>query len=141
MIYVLDTNTISFILKGDAQIRQRADEALDAGHELIIPKVVDYEVRRGLAAKRKDRILREYMAFRGSMEIGVIDDSVWERAVEVYASLSQKGRLIGDGDTLIAAFSLINGYPVTRTLTAPVPPPMWKLAMENIVRSHFPNCA
>lgn len=112
MTYVLDTNTISYFLRGDEQVKQQADTALDKGHELIIPKIVDYEVQRGLVAGRKDRILREYMAFRNTMEVGVIDDDIWQKAVEVYASLSQKGKPIGDGDTLIAAFCLAHGYTV-----------------------------
>ena len=110
MIYALDTNTISFFLRGDETVKFNADTALDAGYELIIPKIVDYEIQRGLVAKSKHKILREYMEFRNNLKVGAIDDNVWQKAVYVYASLSQKGKPIGDGDTLIAAFCLANNY-------------------------------
>ena len=109
MIYALDTNTITFFLKEDAHVKQQADTALDAGHELVIPKIVDYEVQRGLVARRMNKKLREYIAFRDTMAVGVISEAVWQKAVQVYASLSQQGKPIGDGDVLIAAFCLVNG--------------------------------
>jgi len=110
MIYALDTNTVTFFLKEDERVKQNADVALDNGHELVIPKIVDYEIQRGLVAKRMDRKLREYQVFRDTMGVGAIDDAVWEKAVQVYAALSQQGKPIGDGDVLIAAFCLVNDY-------------------------------
>jgi tRNA(fMet)-specific endonuclease VapC len=110
VIYVLDTNTVTFILKEDKDVRQNADIALSAGHELTIPKIVDYELQRGLVAKRMDKKLREYLAFRDTMDIGAIDDDVWHKAIHVYASLRQKGTPIGDGDILIAAYCLVHDY-------------------------------
>ena len=87
MIYALDTNTVTFFLKENKQARQNAEMALDAGHELTIPRIVDYEVQRGLVAKRMDRKLREYISFRATIEVGSIDDEVWQKAVDIYASL------------------------------------------------------
>ena len=110
MTYALDTNTITFFLKENKRARQNADAAFDAGHNLIIPKIVDYEVQRGLVAGRMDRKLREYMAFRETVEVGAISDEVWQKAVQVYATLSQQGKPIGDGDVLVAAFCLVNSY-------------------------------
>jgi len=108
MIYVLDTNTVTFILKGDAEVKHNADIALDKGHSLILPQIVDYEVLRGLLAKRMDKKLREYLSFRQIVSIGVISAEVWQKAAQIFAILSQKGKPIGDGDILVAAFCLVN---------------------------------
>lgn len=110
MIYALDTNTVSFFLRENEQVKFHADNALNKGHKLLIPKVVDYEIRRGLEAKRMYKIMRKYLDFRKAIEIGIIDDAVWDKAVNIYALLSQEGKPIGDGDVLIAAFCLVNNF-------------------------------
>ena len=48
MIYALDTNILSFLLKNNKNAVCNADAATYNGHELIIPKIVDYEIQRGL---------------------------------------------------------------------------------------------
>ncbi len=111
MIYALDTNIVTFMLKEDADVKRNADLALDNGHKFIIPKIVDYEVRRGLLARHMDKKLKQYLTFRQTITVGAIDDHVWEKAIYVYAALSQIGKPTGDdGDVLIAAFCLVNGY-------------------------------
>ena len=109
MIFALDTNTVAFFLKEDDEVKHNADIALEKGHTLILPRIVDYEVQRGLLAKRMYKKLREYMLFRHTIDIGAINDEVWRNAAHVYAALSQKGTPIGDGDTIVAAFCLVNG--------------------------------
>ena len=108
MIYALDTNTVTFILKEDEGVKSNADIALDKGHKIVLPRIVDYEVQRGLLAKSMDKKLREYLIFRRTISIGVISEKVWQKAAHVYAALIQKGKPIGDGDTIIAAFCLVN---------------------------------
>jgi predicted nucleic acid-binding protein len=48
--YALDTNIISFILRGNAGIIRSYQKANDAGQIFIIPAIVYYEIRRGLLA-------------------------------------------------------------------------------------------
>jgi predicted nucleic acid-binding protein len=108
MIYALDTSTVTFLLKENENVKLNADISLDKGHTLILPRIVDYEVQRGLLAKRMDKKLREYLAFRNAISIGAISEEVWDKATHLYAVLSQKGTPIGDGDTIIAAFCLVN---------------------------------
>ena len=110
MIYALDTNTVSFICADDADVVRNYKLTVKEGHQLVIPKVVDYEIKRGLDAKKMYRRMREYLIFCQYHDIQPISNEVWERAVNVYAWLSQKGKPIGDGDTLIAAFCLTNNF-------------------------------
>jgi len=37
-------------------------------------------------------------------------DAVWEKAVDIYIALKQKGQLTGDADILIAAYCIFYGY-------------------------------
>ena len=109
MIYALDANTLSFILKEDENVKRSAIAALDNGDKFVIPQISDYEVRRGLLAQKMTKKLREYMNFRENAPIGLIDSDVWNKAIQIYVSLSQKGKPIEDADILTAAFCIVNG--------------------------------
>ena len=110
MIYTLDTDTLTFLLKGDERVNDNANDATANGHVLVLSRIVDYEVQRGLLAKKMNKKLREYMNFRQTVTVGSIDDIMWDKAANIYASLMQVGKPINDGDILIAAFSIVNKY-------------------------------
>jgi len=50
MIYALDTNIISYLLKDDDRVYSRYFDAVSQGNTCIIPLIVYYEVLRGLKA-------------------------------------------------------------------------------------------
>ena len=58
-VYALDTNTLTFLLKEDNNVTENADIATNNGHELVIPPIVDYEIQRGLLAKRMIKKLNQ----------------------------------------------------------------------------------
>ena len=46
MIYALDTNTVSFFLKGEGNIDQHfQEEIIDGGNPYVIPLIVYYEIK------------------------------------------------------------------------------------------------
>ena len=47
MKYVLDTNTLVHYLRNEPNVQRNLDNAIIHGSKLIIPKAVDYELRRG----------------------------------------------------------------------------------------------
>ena len=108
-IYALDTNTLTFLLKEDETVSRNAVASTNKGNELTIPQIVDYEVQRGLLAKRMTKKLQKYLAFRQTVSVGAFGEDVWEKAACVYASLRQRGKPIDDADVLIAAFCLVKG--------------------------------
>jgi tRNA(fMet)-specific endonuclease VapC len=110
MTFALDTNILSCMLKEDESVRRHVDAATRNGDTLIIPPVVDYEIQRGLLARRMVKKLRQYLDFRQSIPIGVFDEEVWVKAAYVYAALSQQGKMVDEADILIAAFCLVNDY-------------------------------
>ncbi|MBP5706115.1 MAG: PIN domain-containing protein [Spirochaetales bacterium] len=50
MIYFLDSNIISYLLKGDERLKALIADKLLQGDRVMIPRVVYYEVKRGLLA-------------------------------------------------------------------------------------------
>ena len=51
MIYALDSNIISDILRKNADIVARYHQTTKQQHEFIIPPIVFYEIERGLLAE------------------------------------------------------------------------------------------
>ncbi|MDR1992362.1 MAG: PIN domain-containing protein [Nitrososphaerota archaeon] len=108
--FALDTNIVIFLLKEDETVNNNLDRATRSGHELIIPPIVDYEVKRGFLAKRMSRKMSEYIDFCQSVSVGVFDEAVWQKAAHVFATLYQQGIVVDDADVLIAAYCLVNEY-------------------------------
>jgi tRNA(fMet)-specific endonuclease VapC len=112
MKYALDTNTLIRYLRKAPIVRSRLHDAAHDGHELIIPKTVDYEVRRGfriMSAPAKEAAYKVLTGVSGYCEIEAMDNRSWVRAERVYAGLYKKSLTIGEIDILIAAFCLEHG--------------------------------
>jgi predicted nucleic acid-binding protein len=111
MVYALDTNIIIHYLRDNPNVRQKMDSAMLRGDEIVIPNIVNYEIKRGFrtfSAPKKEsayRILTESNGFCGIVEMG---SNSWERAEKIYAELYRKRLTVGELDILIAAFCLEN---------------------------------
>jgi len=111
-MYALDSNIISYALRGDERIRRKMSDTTEAGNTLVMPHVVYYEVKRWLlelGATTKQRIFEQLV--NSDFELGLLDKAVWDRASSIYVEARRKGRPIDDdADILIAAFCIVNGY-------------------------------
>ena len=110
MKYALDTNVVFRYLKNESPSVQNVDDALAENHKLYIPKIVDYEVRRGfkLMCQPSHRKELVYKLLTQRCPVIEMDTIVWERATNVYKELYRKGFTVGELDILIAAFCLTN---------------------------------
>ena len=110
MIYVLDSNIISYMLKGNLAVIEHYRRQDTMNHEFIIPPIVVYEVRRGLLAKKLYKRLEAFEQLCHKIQYMDFDKTVWQEAAQIYALLRQKGILIDDADIFIAAFCMVNNY-------------------------------
>ena len=113
MIYALDSNIISHILRNEESILKRYKQELIQDREFIIPPIVFYEIQRGLLAKNMLNRLKNFEDFCKDNKIGEFTVPVWQKAAQIYAELSKQGKPIGgkfDGDVFIAAYCIINNY-------------------------------
>jgi tRNA(fMet)-specific endonuclease VapC len=108
MKYALDTNVIFRYLKNESQTVHNIDIALFNNHSLCIPKIVDYEVRRGFKLMQQPSFRKEqvYNLLTQRCPVIEIDTIIWERAINIYNELYRKGFTVGELDILIAAFCL-----------------------------------
>ena len=113
--YALDTNTISYFLRGEGNVDEHFQkEIIDANNAYAVPHIVIYEIKRWLLdkpTKQNQAFAQEFDAlFHCVKEAAEMPFQIWKKAAEIYISLKQKGQLIGDADILIAAYCLVNGY-------------------------------
>lgn len=110
MIYILDSNIVSYLLKKDAGVAARYLQEFEKGNDFVIPPIVYYEVKRWLLAKSFNERLGRFEVLCQKIKPVQFDWSVWETAIQLYVSLAQQGKPIDDFDLFIAAFCLVNDY-------------------------------
>ena len=110
MIYALDTNIISYLLKDDETVYSRYFDTLSKGNQCTIPLIAYYEVRRGLEANDAASKMRSFEKI--CVELDVYDLTIEDvsMAASIYADRKNKGKMIDDADILIAAQCITNGY-------------------------------
>jgi tRNA(fMet)-specific endonuclease VapC len=102
--YMLDTDTVSFALRGQGRVAARVLEHRPS--ELCISSITLAELRYGAEARRSRKLHRLISAFVEAIETMSFDESAASRFATVAAALVRRGEPIGTFDTLIAAHAL-----------------------------------
>lgn len=102
--YMLDTDTVSFALRGQGGVAARVLEHRPS--ELCISSITLAELRYGAEARRSRKLHRLISTFVEAIEVISFDESAAGRFGVVAAALARRGEPIGTLDTLIAAHAL-----------------------------------
>jgi predicted nucleic acid-binding protein len=107
--YALDTNIISYYLKGNEKIINKISEE---GREniIVIPPIAYYEARRDLVYLNASRKLQAFGNLYSKTGINSIDKEILDIAILVYTQTRKIGFVIEDADILIAACCIQNNY-------------------------------
>ena len=108
--YTLDTNIITYLLKGDQTVLDNYLTATKEGKDFTISPMAYYEVKRGLSAIKAIKKISYFNTLYSQYDNVDFDIRVWDKATEIYIDLKKKGRPIGDADILIGAYCLINDF-------------------------------
>jgi tRNA(fMet)-specific endonuclease VapC len=109
--YVLDTNAVSALMKGEPA----AVEQLLAVHrdDVAIPQPVIAEIAYGIErlprSKRRQRLQERFDLICAELARATWTDAVSERFGNIKATLERKGQRIEDFDAAIAAHALAEG--------------------------------
>jgi len=104
MTYVLDTNIITSILKGNEKVKRKVREVIVGEEEIFINGISYYEIKRGLLAANATAQLSRFDLLCERLGLILLNDkSIFDEAAEIYATLSKKGAIIEDADILIAS--------------------------------------
>lgn len=113
MIYTLDTNAMIDIANGRRGVRERYDEAVRAGGEIVASPLASHELIYGaLISRRPDEHLRRAQKLLADLKIVPIEHEDGLAAAEIRRELRLQGRPIGGYDLIIAGQAVTRGWTV-----------------------------
>jgi tRNA(fMet)-specific endonuclease VapC len=105
MKYVLDTNVVSLLMKGDRNVVAHLRKASRAN--VCMPQPVIAEIACGIQrlprSKRKDALASRFELLKSEIQRVVWSDEVSEAFARIKAGLERKGERIEDFDAAVAA--------------------------------------
>lgn len=108
MLYLLDTNIVSFLMTGNQKVLSEFNKCLSTGNIVRIPEIVYYEIERGLFYNNsvsKQQAFDRFFNYYGLQEM---TPSTLLLAAKLYADLKTQGKLIEDDDIMIGASAIEN---------------------------------
>ena len=103
--YLLDTNIISFYLKGDPSLKEKV---LNNIGSIAISIISYYEIVSGLQSINATKRIDEFDKFCALIDIVNLDNASILASCKIYSSLKKSGNLIDDIDILIAGIAKSN---------------------------------
>jgi tRNA(fMet)-specific endonuclease VapC len=106
--YLLDTNAVSALMKGDPAVVARLRAVARADVALPQPVVAEiaYGIERLPRSRRREALANRFELIRGELGRSVWTDSVSERFASIKATLERRGERIEDFDAAVAAHAL-----------------------------------
>lgn len=105
---IVDTDTISYFFRGNADVVAKFDEHLKEHGFVCMSVVTYYEVLNGLYFKDAKNQLAQFEKFVDLNEVLPLTTAIAKRSAEIYSDLRKKGRTVGHNDVLIAATAIIS---------------------------------
>jgi len=112
MIFALDTNIISYLLR-PYQNQETVERfiAETRNNDYVIPPVCHYEILWHLLRKNATTQLMGFNEiYKKSSATLSMNEAAFVKAAEIRAELERTGNPIGDADVFIAAYCIVNGY-------------------------------
>lgn len=107
MRFLLDSNTVSYLLRKDDQVRSHFEAARSQPDTtFILSPMVDFEIRRYLLLKEARRNLEQYSLLTKEWRKVDLTGQDWEMAAVIWAARHRSGQPIEDADLLIAVSAL-----------------------------------
>jgi tRNA(fMet)-specific endonuclease VapC len=113
MIYALDTNIISYLLRQyyNREVAARFIEEIEKGNDYVIPPLSYYETTWYLLRKGATVQLRFFQnLYKNALVKASMSEAAFLKAAQIRVDLEMLGQSVGDGDIFIAAYCLVNDY-------------------------------
>jgi predicted nucleic acid-binding protein len=116
-IILLDSTPVGLITNPKAtpsaiECQQWLNSLLDRQYHVVLPEIIDYEVRRELLRANKINSIRRLDALKSELAYLPITTEVMIKAAEMWAQVRQQGKPTADnqaldGDVILAAQALL----------------------------------
>jgi predicted nucleic acid-binding protein len=117
MRLLLDTNTLSYLLKGRPPLLERMAERARQEADFLLASVVHYELTRYLDLKGARRLARAYESLTGSWQRLDLGFSDWQAAAQLWAERHRVGKGVADLDLLLAILARREGAVIVTSNT------------------------
>jgi tRNA(fMet)-specific endonuclease VapC len=111
MKYVLDTNAVSALMKGDATVLERMKRV--ARSDVALPQPVIAEIAYGIErlpkSKRREALASRFELLKSELQRAAWSEDVSDAYGEIKAALERKGERSEDFDVAIAAHAVAGG--------------------------------
>ena len=107
--FLLDTDTVSLLLRNQPKVLAQARHYISIYGPLHISIITRYEVLKGLKFKGALAQLARFDQFCNSNDVLPLTDAIINHAADIHADLRKRGVPIGDPDVLIAGTAIVNG--------------------------------
>ena len=105
---IIDTDIISYFLKGNDKVFLRFQEYLKDFDRINISIITYYEIISGLTFKNAEKQLQIFEEFCSTATIINLSKDSIKVAAEIYANQRKKGKSVDDIDILIAGIAISN---------------------------------
>jgi tRNA(fMet)-specific endonuclease VapC len=105
--YALDTNTLSYFMRGEGRVAQRL--AATTPQQVAVPAIVAYEIRYGLSRSGHPALVTAFQHMMQAVAVLGFDAETAEHAADIRTRLAEAGTPIGPHDILIAATARRHG--------------------------------
>jgi predicted nucleic acid-binding protein len=127
-IVLLDSTPVGLITNPKAtplaiECQQWLESLLDRVYHVVLPEIIDYEVRRELLRVNKIKSIRRLDALKSELIYLPITTEVMLKAAEMWAQVRQQGKPTADnkaldGDVILAAQAILIGSEEDPSLVA-----------------------
>ena len=109
-VYALDSNIISFYLKGNTTVIENIEKSISEDNNIVITPIAYYEVKRGLLLINAIKQLSKLETLCELFPVGELGDYLLEDAINIYVQERKAHRNTEDADIFIAAFCIHHNY-------------------------------
>ncbi len=139
-IVLLDSTPVGLITNPKAtplaiECQQWLENLLDRGYHVVLPEIIDYEVRRELLRVNKIKSIRRLDALKSELIYLPITTEVMLKAAEMWSQVRQQGKPTADnkaldGDVILAAQAILIGSEEYSSIVATSNPKHLSLFVE-----------
>lgn len=109
---LLDTDTLSYFLKGFPNVVRQTNESFNQFGYLNISVVTYYELLNGLLYKDAQKQMANFLELVKSCQILPITTEIAHNAAQIQAEMKLNGRIIGHTDVLIGATAIHHNFKI-----------------------------
>jgi tRNA(fMet)-specific endonuclease VapC len=108
--YIIDTDILSFYLRGDTIINKRFDQYFNHYDRINFSLITYFEIQSGLLSRDLHNRLNHFQTFCSRHKIIGLSLSAVNIASHIVATLNKKGTPLDTQDILIAATAIENDF-------------------------------